>query len=437
MKRASEGPRRTAPRSTIRPRHQLALICIADFLVWLGAGSIYPYLPVFLREEAGASLQTIGLIAGAYYVAVLVFSLPAGRLSDRIGRKPMIVGGTALYAISTLLFLTTREPWLFVLFRAVEGMGAAAVVPAAQAFVAEISTDEYRSRAYGWLTTAQYAGLIVGPGLAWPLYALGGGHGAFAFYAIFLFGSATTAAAAVALTIFLREPEAAARQEATGAQRPSWRSLVSRPVAAILLVVAAAEFAMGGFEVVWSIYLRDLNASIAVIGLTWVLFSAPLLLSFVGGRLADRHSRFALMVTGFGVQGVCWLLVPVLHDPKVFLLLLPIDGLAFAFALPAKQAFLVQVSPERWLGSVQGTEQVAMQSAGLIGTATAPLLYASFGAGFFAIAGVVALAGLSVAAPVLRSEWRALTAAQSRAAGPVDGDESDPRRPGDADPQRE
>ena len=97
----------------------------------------------------------------------------------------------------------------------------------------------------------------------------------------------------------------------------------------------------------------------------------------------------------------------------------------------------MQVSPERWLGSVQGTEQVAMQSAGLIGTATAPLLYASFGAGFFAIAGVVALAGLSVAAPVLRREWRALTAAQSRAAGLVDGDESDPRRPGDAYPQRE
>ena len=170
-------------------RDQLALVCIADFLVWLGSGAIYPYLPVFLREDTGASLGTIGLIAGAYFVAMLVFSVPAGRLSDRIGRKPMIVGGTFLYAIATLLFVTTREPWLFVLFRSIEGLGAAAVVPAAQALVAEISSDEHRSRAYGWLTTAQYAGLIIGPAAAWPMYALGGGQGAYAFYAIFLFGA--------------------------------------------------------------------------------------------------------------------------------------------------------------------------------------------------------------------------------------------------------
>lgn len=391
-----------------RLRGQLALVCVTDFAVWLGGGAIYPYLPVFLREDAHASLGMIGLIASAYFVAMFVFSIPAGRLSDVIGRKPMIVGGTLLYAVSTLLFLTTTDPWLFVLFRALEGMGAAAVVPAAQAFVAEISTDENRSRAYGWLTTAQYAGLIVGPAVAWPLYALGGGQGARAFYAIFLFGSVITAAAALALAIYLREPDKAARERADGQSRPPLRSLLSRPIAAIILVVATAQFAMGGFEVVWSIYLRDLDASITVIGLTWVLFSAPLLLSFVGGHVADRHSRFALMFTGFGIQAVCWLLVPVFHNPIVFLFLLPIDGLAFAFAFPAKQAFLVQLSPARWLGSIQGMEQAAMQLAALIGTATAPLLYAWLGAGFFALAGGVALAGLAGGAPALLRERRRL-----------------------------
>jgi DHA1 family multidrug resistance protein-like MFS transporter len=401
---AEEKPVRLLPQF----RDQLALVCIADFLVWLGSGAIYPYLPVFLREDTGASLGTIGLIASAYFVAMLVFSVPAGRLSDRIGRKPMIVGGTFLYAISTLLFLTTKEPWLFVLFRSVEGIGAAAVVPAAQALVAEISSDEHRSRAYGWLTTAQYAGLIIGPVAAWPMYALGGGQGAFAFYAIFLFGAVITAAAAAALAVFLREPAKAERRSGDGERRPGLRTLVSRPIAAIILVVATAEFAMGGFEVVWSIYLRDLGASLTVVGLTWVLFSAPLLLSFLGGRLADRYSRFALMTAGFAVQGACWLLVPVFHDPAVFLLLLPLDGLAFAFAFPAKQAFLVQVSPRRWLGSIQGIEQAAMQLAAVVGTVTAPLLYASVGGWFFALAGGVALTGLLVAAPVLRRTWSAL-----------------------------
>jgi MFS family permease len=388
-----------------RQRGQLALICAADFVVWLGGGAIYPYLPVFLHEHAHASVTMVGVIASAYFLAVFAFSAPAGRLSDRIGRKPMMVSGTSLFAISTVLFLTSTDPWWFVAFRILEGIGTAAVVPAAQAFIAEISSNENRSQSYGWLTTAQYGGLILGPALAWPFYALGG-HGARAFYAIFVFGSALSALAAGALALYMREPLTAAATGRGKRVRAPWRSLLSRPVAAIILVVASAQFAMGAFEVVWSIYLRDLHASITLIGLTWVLFSAPLLLSFAAGRLADRHSRFALMFTGFGVQALCWCLVPVLHSPLLFLIVLPADGLALAFAFPAKQAFLVQVSPSRWLGSVQGAEQTAMQLTALAGTASAAPLYGWFGAGVFAIAGAVAIAGLAIAGPVLRREWR-------------------------------
>lgn len=392
-------------------RRQLALVCVTDFVVWLGGGAIYPYLPVFLREQAHASVGMLGVIAGAYFLAVFAFSVPAGRLSDRVGRKPMMVAGTLLYAVSTLLFLTTRDPWLFVVFRALEGMGAAAVVPAAQAFVAEITTNRDRARAYGWLTTAQYGGLIIGPATAWPLYALAGGHGARAFYAIFLFGTAITAAAALALLVWLREPAREPVASDAGAPRPSFLSLLTWPIVAIIVVVATAQFAMGGFEVIWSVYLRDLGASITVIGLTWVLFSAPLLLSFLGGRAADRHSRFALMFLGFGVQAACWLLVPVVRDPAVYLLVLPVDGLALALALPAKQGFLVQISPRRWLGSIQGTEQAAAQMAALVGTVCAPLLYERIGAGVFAVAGLVGIAGLLATAPTLSREWRRVAAA--------------------------
>jgi len=393
-----------------RQRGQLALICSAEFVVWLGGGAIFPYLPVFLRENAHASVPMLGAIASAYFLAVFAFSAPAGRLGDRIGRKPMMVAGTTLYAVSTLLFLTTVDPWWFIAFRALEGLGAAAVVPAGLAFIAEITADADRSQAYGWLTTAQYGGLILGPAMAWPLYVLGGNEGLRAFYAIFLFGSALSAVAAFALAVFLREPVRAGQARRSARERAPWRSLLSRPVLAIIVVVATGQFAMGVFEVVWSIYLRDLHASMTLIGLTWVLFSAPLLFSFAAGRAGDRHSRFALMFAGFGVQAFCWLLVPVLHSPMLFLFLLPVDGLAFAFAFPAKQAFLVQVSPRRWLGSVQGAEQTATQLAALVGTASAAPLYVWIGGGVFAVAGGVALAGLALAGPTLRREWARIAA---------------------------
>jgi len=387
-------------------RSQLILTAGTDFAVWLGSGAIFPYLPVFLKEQAHASVALIGLIAAAYFVGVFASSAYFGRLSDRLGRKPMIITGTVLYALATALFLTTTHPAWFIVFRFVEGTGAAAVVPAAQAFVADITTNEYRSRAYGWLTSAQFSGLILGPVLAWPLYALGSGEGTRAFYTIFIFGAVLTAVMALVLAVFLREPaHARAARAPQGGKRPPLRSLLTRPVVAIIVIVAAAELATGAWEVVWSIWLRDIGASMQVIGLTWIVFSVPVAFSFVGGRLADRHSRYALMAWGFGVTGASWFVFSLTHDLTAYIGAMLIGGGAFAVAFPAKQAFLVQVSAPRSLGSIQGVEQTAMQFAALVGTLTAPLVYGLIGGYIFAFGGAVALLGLAVAAPTLRREW--------------------------------
>ncbi len=142
-----------------------------------------------------------------------------------------------------------------------------------------------------------------------------------------------------------------------------------------------------------------------VVGLTWIAFSVPMAFSFVGGRVADRHNRFALMFWGFGITGASWIVFSLTHDLTVYLAAMLIGGGAFAVAFPAKQAFLVQVAAPRWLGSIQGVEQTAMQLAALVGTLTAPLLYGLIGGYIFALGGVVALAGLLVAAPTLRREW--------------------------------
>jgi len=395
-------------------RRQLAVVAASDFVVWAGGGAIFPYLPLFLQQEAGASLWWIGVIAGAYFVGVFTVSPAAGRLSDRVGRKPLLVGGTLLYAVATLLFITTTEPALFVLFRLLEGMGVALVVPAGQAFVAEITTDRNRSQAYGWWTTAQFGGLLIGPALAWPLYELGGGQGLWAFYSIFLFGSALSLVAAIALALFIREPAHAAQARQRPAVRPPLRSLLSAPILAILLVVATAEFTMGAWEVVWSLWLVSLGHSFAFIGLTWIAFSAPMLLAFAGGRLADRHSRYALMVAGFGAQALMWFVFSLSDNPVVYLGAGVMGGLAFAVAFPAKQALLVQLSPPRWLGSVQGIEQMSMQGAAFVGTLTAPLIYGAIGGWIFAVCGAIALTGVLVAAPVLRRERACLSRAPAR-----------------------
>jgi MFS family permease len=399
---------------------QLYIVCIASFVVWAGFGAILPYLPVFLKEQAHASVWFIGVIAAGYFVGTFVFSTPLGRLSDTIGRKPVIVAGVVLYAVATLLFVTTTQPGWFLLFRFLEGVGAAAVGPAGQAFIADITTDENRSRAYGWLTTAQFGGLVAGPALAWPLYALGGGEGKWAFYSIFLFGSAASAIIALVLLIRLKEPERSRRRRREKVQRPPLRTLLTRPILAFILVAAAGHFAMGTWDVIWSIYLRHLGASMAFIGWTWIAFSVPMLLSFVGGYIADRGNRFLLMFSGFAISGVSWVIYGTVTVLWVLLLFSVIEGLAIAFSYPAKQAFLVQVSPPRWLGTIQGLETTAMQLAALVGTLTSPLLYSLMGGWVIALGGIFNLAGLAIAAPILHAAWedirrsgRILTAAEA------------------------
>jgi MFS family permease len=387
---------------------QLGVVCAASFVVWAGFGAILPLLPLFLKDQARASVYLIGVVAAAYYLGALIFSAPLGRLSDSIGRKPVIVSGVALYAVATLLFLSTTHPGWFILFRFLEGTGAAAVGPAGQALVADLSTPQTRSRAYGWLTTAQFGGLVAGPGLAAVLYRVVGGGSAWSFYAIFLLGGVASALTAVVLLFTIREPEHSKRRRETKVAHPPYRTLITRPVAAFLIVAVTGHFAMGVWEVLWSLWLDHLGASPSFISLTWVAFSVPMLLSFAGGYLADRYNRWLLMVSGYGLSAVAWIIYGATTNFTLFMIVNVLEGFAVAWSYPAKQAFMVQVVPPRWLGSVQGLESTCMQVAALVGTVTAPLLYKHLSGYVISLAGVISLLGLVYATPQLRKTWKQL-----------------------------
>ena len=388
--------------------------------MWTGFGAIMPYLPIFLKDEAHSSMLMIGVIASTFYLGTLLFSSPLGWLSDTVGRKPVMVSGVALFALAMFLFTTTANPLWFVLFRLLEGVGTAAVGPAGQAFIADITTEKNRSKAYGILTTAQFGGLIVGPALAPPIYHLAG-SGRSGFYAIFYFGSALSALTTLAMLAFVKEPAATgARRTARearglrGAERPPYRTILTPAILAFVVIAFTSHFAMGSFEVVWTLWLDHLGASMTYIGLTWVAFSVPMLLAFVGGMLADRYSRFTLMFTGYTISAVAWILYGVTTNLPLFLLVNVVEGVAIAFSYPAKQAFLVQLSPRKWLGTVTGLETTSMQLAGLLGTLTAPVLYGWISGYVIAVGGVLNLVGLAVAAPVLRREWRRIAASGER-----------------------
>jgi len=133
-----------------------------------------------------------------------------------------------------------------------------------------------------------------------------------------------------------------------------------------------------------------------------------MLFSFAGGYLADRYNRWLLMVSGYGLSAVAWIIYGATTNFTLFLVVNVLEGFAVAWSYPAKQAFLVQVVPPRWLGSVQGLEGTSMQVAALIGTIAAPLLYKHLYGFVISLAGIISLAGLAYATPLLAKVWKEL-----------------------------
>jgi sugar phosphate permease len=162
---------------------------------------------------------------------------------------------------------------------------------------------------------------------------------------------------------------------------------------------------MGSFEVLWSLWLQHLGASLTYISSTWIVFSLPMLLSFVGGALADRGNRFLLLVSGYTVSAGAWVIYGTTSNLWLFIIVNALEGLSVAWSYPAKQAFLVQVSPPPWIGAVQGLENSAGQLAALLGTLVSPLLYSLIGGFTISLGGLISLLGLAVATPILQRTW--------------------------------
>jgi MFS family permease len=124
------------------------------------------------------------------------------------------------------------------------------------------------------------------------------------------------------------------------------------------------------------------------------------------------------MFTGYTMSAAAWIIYGTTTSLVVFLIVNVIEGFAIAFSYPAKQAFLVQVSPKRFVGTVTGLETTSMQLAGLIGTLAAPVMYGWMSGYVMAFGGVVNLIGLAIAAPVLARAWRRVRAAPATGAAP-------------------
>ena len=204
-------PRR--PRAPLPPGFGAIWACVALDLV--GFGVILPILPIYAEDgRFGATPATVGLLVASFSLAQLLFAPVWGRVSDHVGRKPVLVLSLAGTALGSLITGLAGSLWVLFLGRIVDGVSGASV-SVAQAAVADVAPPGQRARLLGLLGAAFGLGFVAGPAIG-ALAVLGGQHVPFLVVAAIAGANAVVAAR--------RLPETHVRRPRSSAPRAGARS---------------------------------------------------------------------------------------------------------------------------------------------------------------------------------------------------------------------
>lgn len=357
----------------------LGLISLGIFIMLMGVGAIVPVRTIYARDH-GSTMAELGMMASGFLLGTLLFQLPAGWVSDKWGRKPLLVWGIAISGLISFLFLVNDNPWYFIALRFVEGAASGAINPAANAYVIDAVPPKERGVAFGWLGSAFSAGFMMGP-------AIGGFISDwFGYEAPFIFGGVTGIATAIFVAIKMtnRRPgekavdaedlEDKAVEEKNTKLIP--RRLFRPALAGALFIFIAAGFGDGLFISIWSLWLNDLHASNSFIGVTFITFSLPLMILMpITGKLADKYRLLPLIIVPGLLVSMVYLTYAVTTNLFVIAAMGILEGTLLAVSIPAISAYTANLSPDNARGKLQGVISTTRTMAGFVSSMLVALLY--------------------------------------------------------------
>jgi len=151
---------------------RLLVLFVTAFVDMVGLAMIVPILP-FYATNFGASAAVVGLLISSFSIAQLLVAPVWGRFSDRYGRRPAILACLLVTAVAYVLFGFAGSVWTLLASRIVQGLGGG-TIGVVQAYVADASTPEQRTKSLGWLSAVTSLGAVVGPAFGSLMVAVGG-----------------------------------------------------------------------------------------------------------------------------------------------------------------------------------------------------------------------------------------------------------------------
>ncbi len=341
-------------------------------LTMVGIGFFLPILPLVVAGRGGSSVQ-VGLIFAAGVGARALAQYPAGRLSDRVGRRPVIVVSLLLYSVMFPLYLIHMPPAALIGLRFVHAFGSAAYAPAAGALVADLTGAGERGRAFSRLRASDMVGLVLGP-------ALGGAVAGIRLDAVFVAGAAICLVAALLMLGLPRSSPMGAEEavlqpsepaRGAGFLRLGWLLLPVLPMA------MATAWVFGTYDSVWSLYITSRGATPFLVGLSFATYGLPIVL-FAGlaAGLTDRLGPVRAGTLAVLTYGLLASTYPFVASVPALILIGFAEGALTAAGNPALQAEASRLAPAGAQGRTQGVFQTGLSGAQVLGSIAGGLLFA-------------------------------------------------------------
>ncbi len=238
-------------------KRAIFILILSEFLVCLGIGLVIPVMP-FLKTELHLSALDMGIMTSLFALAQFVASPIVGRISDKVGRKPILAIGLALYMVSEFVFAVTNYLWVFNISRIIGGISAAMVTPTGMALAADITTKRQRAKVIGWLSAAFSGGLILGPGVGGILAGI---DYKAPFWVAGVLGLLSTIALLAMLPkdsdIDMVNTDVEQMQRDINSMKGDWRDLLIKPVILLFVLILVSSFGLQGFESIYSLYVNE------------------------------------------------------------------------------------------------------------------------------------------------------------------------------------
>lgn len=349
----------------------LYILMFNMFIAMSGIGLIIPIMPAYL-ETFGVAGQALGTLIATFAFAQFLFSPISGELSDKYGRKNLIIFGLVVFGLSQLLFGMATELWVLYLARFFSGVGGAFLIPPMMAFVADITTYEERGKGMGLLGASMSLGFMIGPGIGGFLSEV---SLQFPFYV------ATSVALLSALLSFFALPNVKPAVQAVDYKRENLYQQMKRsvytPYFVMLLVMFIFAFGLSNFQSTIALYVdkqfqftpKEISVVITVGGFVGVIVQ-----TFVIDSLFKRFGEMRVILVNLLISAAAMIGILFVNTFWTILLVAAIFFTAASLLRPAINTLISKLAGDSQ-GYAAGMNNAYMSLGNMIGPALAGILF--------------------------------------------------------------